>query len=228
MCKEFKLGFLEKISAIYKDPKEYFVSQEKSQLFEEYDTNATISTTTTGIFKLIVTDKETGCVSVGKVIEITENKRTPVISTITSANAEDGISCVQTAEGALAEVQDMLQRMNQLTVQAANGTNSVSDRQAIQDEVDQLVDEIDRISEFDVLTGVVTGTKKFVSILPASHFVTSEDKLKRACKSIREELNERFFAEDSDEPIIEEVIEDEEEIDEDDEFFNSDSDGFVS
>ena len=64
-----------------------------------------------------------------------------------SANAQDGISCVQTAEGAIAEVEDMLQRMNQLTVQAANGTNSVSDRQAIQDEIDQLVDEIDRISE---------------------------------------------------------------------------------
>jgi hypothetical protein len=62
---------------------------EDGELFEEYDTNATISTTTTGIFKLIVTDKETGCVSVGKVIEITENKRTPVISSITSATAED-------------------------------------------------------------------------------------------------------------------------------------------
>lgn len=64
-----------------------------------------------------------------------------------AANAEDGISCVQTAEGALAEVQDMLQRMNELCVQAANGTNSVSDRLYIQDELDQLVSEIDRIAE---------------------------------------------------------------------------------
>ena len=64
-----------------------------------------------------------------------------------SANSEDGISCVQTAEGALAEVQDMLQRMNELVVQAANGTNSESDRQYIQDEIDQLVTEIDRVSE---------------------------------------------------------------------------------
>lgn len=64
-----------------------------------------------------------------------------------AANAEDGISCVQTAEGALAEVQDMLQRMNELCVQAANGTNSSSDRQYIQDELDQLVSEIDRIAE---------------------------------------------------------------------------------
>ena len=64
-----------------------------------------------------------------------------------STNAEDGISAVQTAEGALNEVHDMLQRMNELAVKAANGTNSMSDRQAIQNEVDQLVTEIDRVSE---------------------------------------------------------------------------------
>jgi flagellin len=64
-----------------------------------------------------------------------------------SSNAEDGISAVQTAEGALSEVQDMLQRMNELAVKAANGTNSTSDRDAIQDEIDQLVTEIDRVSE---------------------------------------------------------------------------------
>ena len=64
-----------------------------------------------------------------------------------SSNAEDGISCVQTAEGALAEVQDMLQRMNELAVQAANGTNSTTDRKYIQDEIDQLISEIDRVSE---------------------------------------------------------------------------------
>lgn len=64
-----------------------------------------------------------------------------------AANAEDGISCVQTSEGALAEVQDMLQRMNELCVQAANGTNSITDRQYIQDEIDQLISEVDRVSE---------------------------------------------------------------------------------
>jgi len=63
-----------------------------------------------------------------------------------SANAQDGISAVQTAEGALNEVQDMLQRMNELAVKAANGTNSKSDRAAIQDEIDQLTTEIDRVS----------------------------------------------------------------------------------
>ena len=64
-----------------------------------------------------------------------------------SSNAQDGISCVQTAEGALTEVHSMLQRMNELAVQAGNGTMSVDDRQNIQDEVDQLVKEIDRVSE---------------------------------------------------------------------------------
>ena len=53
-------------------------------------------------------------------------------------------------------------------------------------------DEIDRISEFDVLTGVVTGDKKFISIMPASHFVTSEEKLKKAIVNIKEELDDRL------------------------------------
>ena len=64
-----------------------------------------------------------------------------------STNAEDGISSVQTAEGALTEVHDMLQRMNELAVQAANGTNSENDRDYIQDEIDQLSQEIDRVAE---------------------------------------------------------------------------------
>ena len=64
-----------------------------------------------------------------------------------STNASDGISSVQTAEGALTEVHSMLQRMNELAVQAANGTNSESDRSSIQDEIDQLATEIDRVAE---------------------------------------------------------------------------------
>ena len=64
-----------------------------------------------------------------------------------STNAQDGVSSVQTAEGALTEVHSMLQRMNELAVQASNGTNAESDRQAIQDEIDQLTTEIDRVSE---------------------------------------------------------------------------------
>ena len=64
-----------------------------------------------------------------------------------STNAEDGVSAVQTAEGALTEVHSMLQRMNELAVQASNGTMSADDRQAVQDEIDKLVDEVDRVAE---------------------------------------------------------------------------------
>ena len=64
-----------------------------------------------------------------------------------SSNAQDGISAVQTAEGALNEVQDMLQRMNELAVKAANGTQSEDDRSYIQNEIDQLTTEIDRVAE---------------------------------------------------------------------------------
>ncbi len=64
-----------------------------------------------------------------------------------STNAQDGVSAVQTAEGALTEVHSMLQRMNELAVQAANGTNSEDDREAIQNEIAQLTTEIDRVAE---------------------------------------------------------------------------------
>ena len=61
-----------------------------------------------------------------------------------SSNAQDGISCVQTAEGALNDVHDMLQRMNELAVKAANGTNQSDDKGYIQSEIDQLASEITR------------------------------------------------------------------------------------
>ena len=64
-----------------------------------------------------------------------------------STNAQDGVSAVQIAEGALTEVHSMLQRMNELANQASNGTNSTADRDAIQAEIDQLTTEIDRVSE---------------------------------------------------------------------------------
>ena len=64
-----------------------------------------------------------------------------------SDNAQDGISLIQTAEGALNEVHSMLQRMNELATQAANDTNTASDRTAIQKEIDALTSEIDRVAE---------------------------------------------------------------------------------
>src|SRR5699024_205140 len=69
-------------------------------------------------------------------------------------NANDGISVAQTAEGALNQVNDNLQRIRELTVQAANGTNSTSDLDSIQAEINQRLDEIDRISEQTSFNGV--------------------------------------------------------------------------
>ena len=80
-----------------------------------------------------------------------------------SENAQDGISCVQTAEGALNEVHDMLQRMNELAVQSANGTNMDEDRGYLDQEVQQLLEEIDRVAdtttfnEQNLLDGSFTG-----------------------------------------------------------------------
>ena len=80
-----------------------------------------------------------------------------------SANAQDGISAVQTAEGALGEVHDMLQRMNELAVKASNGTNKSTDRQFIDSEVQALKSEITRVAttttfnEQCLLNGSFTG-----------------------------------------------------------------------
>ena len=90
-----------------------------------------------------------------------------------SANAQDGISSVQTAEGALTEVHDMLQRMNELAVKASNGTMSENDRDYVQNEIDQLVTEIDRVSittkfnETYLLDGK-TGDKTYTAVTSGS------------------------------------------------------------
>lgn len=77
-----------------------------------------------------------------------------------SDNAQDGISLVQTAEGALNEVHSMLQRMSELAVQSANGTNATTDREALNDEVTQLKTEIQRVAsttQFNKM-GILDGT----------------------------------------------------------------------
>ncbi len=79
-------------------------------------------------------------------LSISEKMRRQVRGlTQASANAQDGISVVQTAEGALNEVEDMLQRMNELAVKGENGTLTTSDRASIQAEIGQLMSEVDRV-----------------------------------------------------------------------------------
>ena len=88
-----------------------------------------------------------------------------------SSNAQDGVSLVQTAEGALNETHSILQRMNELATQAANGTNTSVDRSAIRAELDQLTSEINRIQSttqfntMNLLDGSFTGKKLQVGSL---------------------------------------------------------------
>lgn len=83
-----------------------------------------------------------------------------------SSNAQDGVSLVQTAEGALNETHSILQRMNELATQAANGTNTSVDRSAIRAELDQLTSEINRIQSttqfntMNLLDGTFSGKDK--------------------------------------------------------------------
>ena len=88
-----------------------------------------------------------------------------------SDNAQDGISLVQTAEGALNEVHSMLQRMSELSVQAANGTNDTTDRSSINDEIQQLKTEIERVgnttqfNKMNILDGTFsTGANKLLQV----------------------------------------------------------------
>ncbi|RGE43283.1 flagellin [Comamonas testosteroni] len=81
-------------------------------------------------------------------LAISERMNTQVRGlTVAARNANDGISLAQTAEGALGKVSDMLGRMRDLAVQAGNSTNSASDRAALQAEVKQLTDEVDRVAK---------------------------------------------------------------------------------
>ena len=84
------------------------------------------------------------------------NRFTSNINGLTQAarNANDGISVAQTTEGALSEINNNLQRVRELTVQAANGTNSDSDLSSIQDEIQSRLDEIDRVSSQTQFNGV--------------------------------------------------------------------------
>ena len=87
------------------------------------------------------------------------------------SNAQDGISLVQVAEGALNETHSILQRMNELATQAANDTNTSTDRNALQQEMDQLTSEIDRIrsttqfNSMNLLDGSFTGKELQVGAL---------------------------------------------------------------
>ena len=101
-----------------------------------------------------------------------------------SSNAQDGVSLVQTAEGALNETHSILQRMNELATQAANDTNTSVDRSAIKAELDQLTSEIDRIQSttqfntMNLLDGTFTGKKLQVGALSGQLISVTIGKMK--------------------------------------------------
>ena len=138
-----------------------------------------------------------------------------------SLNAADGISAVQTAEGALNEVKDMLQRMNELAVKAANGTMSEDDRGYIQDEIDQLVTEIDRVAETTkfnetyLLKGVegkeTTEEKQITQEMTADYAITIEKNVDRKPNVA---FNEEWYEAGSDTPMAIDDIQDLLEVDE--------------
>ena len=108
-------------------------------------------------------------------LTISEKMRSQVRGlTQASANAQDGISCVQTAEGALNEVHSMLQRMNELAIKGANGTNTTADIEAIRMEMSALVTEIDRVKSttsfntLNLLDGTFSGSGKALQVGAAS------------------------------------------------------------
>lgn len=72
---------------------------------------------------------------------------------VATQSAGDGVSIIETADGAMSEISDMLQRMNELAIKSANGINSENDRQIIQDEIKELTEEITRISETTEFNG---------------------------------------------------------------------------
>ena len=107
-----------------------------------------------------------------------------------SDNAQDGISLIQVAEGALNETHSILQRMNELATQAANDTNTSTDRTAITAEINQLQSEINRIqsttqfNSMNLLDGTVTGKKLQVGALADQSIGVSVSKMNTACLGV--------------------------------------------
>ena len=112
-----------------------------------------------------------------------------------STNAQDGISMVQTAEGALNEVHDMLQRMNELAVKAENGTLTSIDRDYIDAEVQQLKSEIDRVAstttfnEQNLLTGDLTDCNLQVGAESSQYITVNIDAMDWAALSSASDAN---------------------------------------
>ena len=126
-------------------------------------------------------------------LKISEKMRSQVRGlTRASTNAQDGVSLIQTAEGALNEAHSILQRMNELAVQGANDTNESIDRDAINEELDQLTEELDRISRTtqfnkqNLLDGSFQGKNLHVGANANQKISISIDSMNAATLGLRE------------------------------------------
>ncbi|MEX1666720.1 flagellinolysin [Zhongshania arctica] len=108
-------------------------------------------------------------------------------------NANDGVSMLQVADGALSSVTDAMQRIRELAVQAANGSNSTSDRQALQSEVDLLRDEIDRVGRQTTFNGQAVFATAQSSVLGDSDQLAVLDGLRSGWLSQSESLIQEYF-----------------------------------
>lgn len=124
-------------------------------------------------------------------LSISEKMRSQIKGlTKASSNAQDGISLIQTAEGALNETHSILQRMNELATQAANGTNTSTDTAAVQSEINQLTSEINRIQSttqfntMNLLDGTFTGKNLQVGSLSGQAIAISIGKMSAGCLGV--------------------------------------------
>ena len=108
-------------------------------------------------------------------------------------NANDGISMLQTADGALSTVSDSLRRIRELAVQAANATNSVADRQALQGEVTQLTQEVDRVGRTTTFNGMQLFGQSTASVVGDEDQLAVVDGLKSGWLSNAEELVKQYY-----------------------------------
>ena len=114
-----------------------------------------------------------------------------------SSNAQDGVSLIQVAEGALAETHSILQRMNELATQAANDTNTTADRNAIAAEIHQLTSEIDRIASttqfntMNLLDGSFTNKNLQVGSLEGQNISVSIKAMKSSSLGLTKTVNNK-------------------------------------
>jgi flagellin len=152
---------LRKLLPIFKED-DMIINHNLSAMFAERSLGATQASTNKGMEKLTSGLRINRAGDDASGLAVSEKMRSQIRGlNRASANAADGISFIQTSEGYIQETEDILQRLRELSVQAANGVYTSEDRMQIQVEVSQLVDEIDRIASHAKFNGMNMLTGRF-------------------------------------------------------------------